>query len=123
MANVLIVDDAMFMRKMLADILSKKGHQIVGEGANAKEAIELYKTLQPDLMTLDLIMPEVDNIDTRQAIESIKQFDEHAKIIIVSAMGQQGIIKELFEAGANDFIIKPFQDTQVIEAVEKLIGT
>lgn len=120
MASVLIVDDALFMRKILADILKQAGHEIVGEASNAKEAIERYALLKPDFITLDIVMPEIDNITALEAIKKIKEMDHQAKIIMVSAMGQQDIIAESIQAGAKDFIVKPFQEANVINALNKL---
>ena len=122
MARVLIVDDALFMRKFLGDILKNAGYEIAGEGQTAKQAVSLYETLRPDLLTLDIVMPEEDGITSLKAIKMIKSFDSKAKIVMVSAMGQEEIITESIQAGAADFIIKPFQKMNVIEAVEKLIG-
>ena len=121
MAKIVIVDDALFMRKLLSMILSKEGHQIVGEGGNAKDAIALYEQFKPDLLTLDIIMPEVDGISTYAAIKKIKEIDNSAKIIMVSAMGQQDIIEESFKAGASDFIIKPFEEQNVINSINKIL--
>ncbi len=122
MARILIVDDALFMRKMLSDILSEQGHDIIGEATNAKDAIELYKQLKPDLVTLDIIMPEIDGVTSLHAIKAIKSMDSNAIIIMVSAMGQQSVVAESIHAGATDFIIKPFQKTDVINAVNKRIA-
>jgi two-component system chemotaxis response regulator CheY len=121
MAKILIVDDALFMRKFLGDILKSAGHEIIGEAQNAKEAIEQYEKLKPDVVTLDIIMPEVDEITSLKAIKTIKAFDKDANIIMVSAMGQEEIISESIQAGAKDFIIKPFQKQVVINAVQKLL--
>ena len=121
MANVLIVDDALFMRKILADILTGEGHKIVGEAENAKEAIELYKKLKPDIVTMDIIMPEIDGIDTLKAIKQILKSDKDAKIVIVSAMGQQDMVVESIQAGAKDFIVKPFQRSRITESITRLL--
>ena len=121
MANIIVVDDAIFMRKMLSDILSKDGHEIVGEAENAKEAIALYQKLNPDVVTMDLIMPEIDGTDVMKAIKEILNFDKNAKIIMVSAMGQQELVVESIQAGAKDFIIKPFQPSSVTDAVRRVI--
>ena len=121
MANILIVDDALFMRKILSDILSEEGHKIVGEAENAKEAIELYKKHKPDIVTMDIIMPEIDGIDTLKAIKQILKSDKKAKIVIVSAMGQQDMVVESIQAGAKDFIVKPFQRSRIIEAITRLL--
>ena len=121
MANILIVDDAVFMRKMLSDVLTKDGHKVVGEAENAKEAITLYKKLKPDIVTLDIIMPEVDGIDSMKAIKELLNIDKNANIIMVSAMGQQELVVEAIQAGAKDFIVKPFQPSRVTEAVARLL--
>lgn len=120
-AKILIVDDALFMRKMLSDILVSKGHEIVGQAENAKQAITLYKELNPDLVTMDIIMPEIDNITALQAVKEIIKLNTNAKIIMVSAMGQQDIVVELIQAGAKDFIVKPFHPENVIKAVENAL--
>ena len=121
MAKILIVDDAIFMRKMLSDILVKDGHEIVGEAENAKEAVNLYKKLKPDVMTLDIIMPEVEGIDALKAIREINSEDPQARILMVSAMGQQETVVEAIQAGAKDFIVKPFQPSNVTSAVKRLL--
>jgi two-component system chemotaxis response regulator CheY len=115
--KVLIVDDAAFMRMMLRDILTKANYEVVGEAANGQEAVDKYKELHPDFVTMDITMPVKDGI---QAIKEIKQFDSNAKIIVCSAMGQQAMVIEAIQAGAKDFIVKPFQPSRVIEALQKL---
>lgn len=119
MAKVLIVDDAAFMRMMIKDILSKNGFEIVGEGCNGIKAIELYKKERPDVVTMDITMPEMDGIE---AVKAIKAFDPTAKIIMCSAMGQQSMVMDAIKAGAKDFIVKPFQADRVLEAINKAIG-
>ena len=121
MANVLVVDDALFMRKMLSDILAKEGHQVIGQAENAKEAVTLYKKLKPDVMTLDIVMPEVDGMDSMKAIQEILALDQGAKIVMVSAMGQQELVVQSIRAGAKDFIVKPFEPKQVTDAVRRLL--
>jgi two-component system, chemotaxis family, chemotaxis protein CheY len=121
MARILVVDDALFMRRMLRDILEKEGHEIVAEGENAYEALKLYKKLKPDAVTLDIIMPEIDGLNVMDAIKKIVAFDSGANIIMVSAMGQQEMIIESIQAGAKDFVVKPFQSSRVIEAVSRLV--
>lgn len=118
MANIMIVDDASFMRMMLKDILIKAGHTIIGEAANGKEAVTKYKELQPDLVTMDITMPELDGIG---AVKEIKQIDSNAKIIMCSAMGQQAMVIESIQAGAKDFIVKPFQFDKVIDSIAKVL--
>ncbi len=115
--KVLIVDDAAFMRMMLRDILTKANYEVVGEAANGQEAVDKYKELHPDFVTMDITMPVKDGI---QAIKEIKQIDPSAKIIVCSAMGQQAMVIEAIQAGAKDFIVKPFQPSRVIEALQKL---
>lgn len=120
MASILVVDDALFMRKMLTDILSKDGHKVVGEAENAKEAVELYKKLKPGVVTLDIVMPEVDGVNALQAVRKIIKEDKNAKIVMVSTMGQQEQVVEAIQAGAKEFIVKPFQPSQVTNAVHRL---
>lgn len=115
--RVLIVDDAAFMRMLLKDIITKAGYEVAGEAANGAEAVEKYKELKPDVVTMDITMPEMDGIT---AIKKIKEIDPNAKIIVCSAMGQQAMVIEAIQAGAKDFIVKPFQHSRVIEALQKL---
>ncbi len=117
--KVLIVDDAAFMRMMIKDILSKNGYEVVGEAENGARAIEKYKELIPDLVVMDITMPEVDGI---QAVKEIKKINGDSKIIMCSAMGQQAMVIESIQAGARDFIVKPFQAERVVEAVKKVLG-
>ncbi len=120
MANgILIVDDAAFMRMMIKDVLSKNGFTISGEAENGARAIERFKELNPDLVIMDITMPEVDGI---QAVKEIKKINGAAKIIMCSAMGQQAMVIEAIQAGAKDFIVKPFQAERIIEAVKKVLG-
>lgn len=116
MKKVLIVDDAAFMRLNLKNIL-KDTCEVVGEGKNGKEAVEMYQELQPDFVTMDITMPVMDGLE---AIKAIKDIDTEANIIVCSAMGQQKMIIQAIEAGAKDFIVKPFKETRVLDAVEKL---
>jgi two-component system, chemotaxis family, chemotaxis protein CheY len=116
--SVLIVDDALFMRTVLKDILTKNGYEVIGEATNGFEAIEKYQELQPDITTMDITMPELDGIE---ALKKIREIDSNARIIMCSAMGQQGIVVEAIKNGACDFIIKPFQPTRVLEALEKAL--
>lgn len=119
MAKILIVDDAAFMRMMVKDILVKNGYEVIGEAKNGMEAIELYEKERPDVVTMDITMPVMDGI---QAVKQIKAFDPTAKIIMCSAMGQQGMVMDAIKAGARDFIVKPFQADRVLEAIKKVIG-
>ncbi|WP_227935821.1 response regulator [Alkalihalobacillus deserti] len=116
--RVLIVDDAAFMRMMIKDILSKNGYDVVGEANDGTQAIKKYKELNPDLVTMDITMPEMDGIT---ALKEIKTIDPSAKIIMCSAMGQQAMVIDAIQAGAKDFIVKPFQADRVLEAIEKAI--
>ncbi|RKD34446.1 response regulator [Thermohalobacter berrensis] len=117
--KVLVVDDAAFMRMMVKDILTKNGYEVVGEAENGAQAIEKYKELNPDLVIMDITMPEVDGI---QAVKEIKGMDNNANIVMCSAMGQQAMVIESIQAGAKDFIVKPFQADRVLEAVKKVLG-
>ncbi|MCT4613029.1 MAG: response regulator [Clostridia bacterium] len=119
MAKILIVDDAAFMRMMLKDILSKAGYEIVGEAENGAQAIEMYKELTPDLVTMDITMPEVDGI---QAVKEIKKINAGSTVVMCSAMGQQAMVIEAIQAGAKDFIVKPFQQDRVLEAIQKALA-
>ncbi|MCM3128724.1 MULTISPECIES: response regulator [unclassified Paenibacillus] len=120
MANrILIVDDAAFMRMMIRDILTKNGFEVVGEAQDGAQAIEKYKELRPDLITMDITMPEMDGI---AALKEIKKIDPNAKVIMCSAMGQQAMVIDAIQAGAKDFIVKPFQSDRVIEAINKTLG-
>lgn len=120
MANrVLIVDDAAFMRMMIKDILTKNGYEVIGEASDGAQAVEKYKELKPDLVTMDITMPDMDGI---AALKEIKKIDKDAKVIMCSAMGQQAMVIEAIQAGANDFIVKPFQADRVIEAIQKTLG-
>lgn len=116
--TILIVDDAAFMRMMIKDILSKNGYEVLGEAQTGKEAVELYMKLKPDLVTMDITMPEMNGID---AVRAIKKLDPAARIIMCSAMGQQAMVIDAIQAGARDFIVKPFQPNRVIEAVQKAL--
>ncbi|OIJ09913.1 two-component system response regulator [Anaerobacillus arseniciselenatis] len=117
--KILIVDDAAFMRMMIKDILTKNGFEIAGEANDGAQAVEKYKELSPDLVTMDITMPEMDGIT---ALKEIKKFDPNAKVIMCSAMGQQAMVIDAIQAGAKDFIVKPFQADRVIEAIKKTIG-
>ena len=117
--NILICDDAAFMRMMIKDILTKNGYNVAGEAENGMKAVEKFKEVNPDLVLMDITMPEMDGI---QALKAIKKLDGGAKVIMCSAMGQQAMVIESIQAGAKDFIVKPFQAERVIEAVKKVVG-
>ncbi|QHE52201.1 response regulator [Pontibacillus sp. HMF3514] len=118
-SKILIVDDAAFMRMMIKDILTKNGFEVVGEAQDGNQAIEKYKELEPDLVTLDITMPEMDGIT---ALKEIKSTYPEAKVIMCSAMGQQAMVIDAIQAGAKDFIVKPFQADRVLEAINKALG-
>lgn len=117
--NILICDDAAFMRMMIKDILSKNGYEIAGEAENGVKAVEKYKEVKPDLVMMDITMPEMDGI---QALKKIKEEDPSATVIMCSAMGQQAMVIESIQSGAKDFIVKPFDKDRVLEAVKKAVG-
>lgn len=117
--NILICDDAAFMRMMIKDILTKNGYNIAGEAENGAKAVEKYVELKPDLVLMDITMPEMDGIE---ALKRIKAADANASVIMCSAMGQQAMVIESIQSGAKDFIVKPFQADRVIEAVQKVVG-
>ena len=117
--KVLIVDDAAFMRMMLKDILTKNDFEVVGEAENGKVAVASYQKLQPDIVTMVITMPEMNGID---AVKAIKTLDASARVVMVSAMGQQPMVIEAIQAGAVDFIVKPFQPDRVVEALNKALG-
>jgi two-component system chemotaxis response regulator CheY len=117
--RILVVDDAAFMRMMIKDILSKNGFEVVAEAADGMQALEKYKELQPDLVTMDITMPEMDGITS---LKEIKKVNPNAKVIMCSAMGQQAMVIDAIQAGAKDFIVKPFQADRVIEAISKALS-
>ncbi len=121
MADILIVDDSTFMRKTISDILTEEGHQIVGEAENAKEATELFSILKPDLVTLDIIMPEVEGVDAISALKEMKKADPKARVVMVSTMGQEEVVEECIQAGARHFIVKPFQPSYVAGVVNDVL--
>lgn len=118
MSRILIVDDAAFMRMMLSNILTKMGHQVVAEADNGKTALEMYKKHSPDVVTMDITMPHMNGIN---AVKDIIGFDPNARIIMVSAMGQKGMVIEAVKAGAKDFIVKPFKEDAIWKAMEKAL--
>lgn len=120
MASILIVDDSKFMRKILSDILVESGHTIIGEAENAREAVELCGRLSPDVVTLDVVMPEVDGVNALACLKTIANSSPRTKVVMVSSMSQAYVVKECFEAGAKDFIAKPFQASQIVDVVTKI---
>lgn len=117
--RIMVVDDAAFMRMMIKDILSKNGYEVVAEAENGAKAVEKYQEVKPDLTTMDITMPELDGIS---ALKQIRAMDSSAKVIMCSAMGQQSMVIEAIQAGARDFIVKPFQPDRVLEAIRKVVG-
>ena len=117
--TVLICDDAGFMRTMIGEILTGAGYRVVGEAETGVEAVERYRQLHPDLVTMDIVMPEMGGID---AVREIVREDPSARILMCSAMGQQPLVIEAIQAGARDFVVKPFQPSRVLEAVQRVLG-
>lgn len=117
--RILVVDDAAFMRMMLSDHLTKAGFEVVGQAENGLVAVNKYKEVRPDLVTMDITMPEMDGI---QAVKEIRKIDPSARIVMCSAMGQQHMVMEAIQAGAKDFIVKPFDPTRVVQAVTKALA-
>lgn len=119
MGKVLIVDDAKFLRMTIARAITKAGHEVIGEAQTGEEAVQLYKNLKPDLVFMDITMPDMDGIE---AVKHIKKDFPDAKIIMCSAIGQHKMVLEAIEAGARDFIVKPFEESRIIEAIDKHIS-
>jgi two-component system, chemotaxis family, chemotaxis protein CheY len=117
--TVLVCDDAIFMRTMIGDILAQAGFEIVGEAESGLQAVEKYRQLKPDLVTMDIVMPDMGGIE---AVREICKTDPDAKILMCSAMGQQALVVEAIQAGAKDFVVKPFQPSRVLEAVQRVLG-
>ncbi len=117
--RVLVCDDAIFMRTMISDILSGAGYEVVGEAESGVQAIERYRELRPDLVTMDIVMPDMGGID---AVREITRLHPEARILMCSAMGQQALVVEAIQAGAKDFVVKPFQPARVLEAVQRVLG-
>jgi two-component system chemotaxis response regulator CheY len=117
--TVLVCDDAIFMRTMITDILNQAGYDIVGEAESGSQAVQRYRDLKPDLVTMDIVMPDMGGIE---AVREIVTHDPDAKILMCSAMGQQALVVEAIQAGAKDFVVKPFQPSRVLEAVQRVLG-
>ncbi|GEN57367.1 response regulator [Halolactibacillus alkaliphilus] len=117
MARILVTDDAAFMRMQLKNIFQSLGHEVVGEAENGQVAIDLYNDLKPDLVTMDITMPEMNGVE---AVKNIKANDPGATIVMCSAMGQQQMVLEAIQAGAKDFIVKPFDQDRIKQALEKI---
>jgi len=118
MADILVVDDADFIRTLLKDILSDNGHHVIGEATNGDEAVIKYIDLKPDLVTMDIVMPKSTGID---AVKAIRAEDPKARIVMISALGQQKLVMESIKAGAKDFIVIPFDEKTVVEVINKAL--
>ncbi len=116
--TVLVCDDAIFMRTMISDILSQAGYDVIGEAETGVQAVERFKELNPDLVTMDIVMPDMGGID---AVREIMKIAPNAKVLMCSAMGQQALVVEAIQAGAKDFVVKPFQPSRVLEAVQRVL--
>ena len=117
--GVLIVDDALFMRSVLLDILEEAGYEIVGDAATGEEALAQFRRFKPALVTLDLIMPGLPGMDV---LKEILKIDPAANVIVISAVGQESLVKEVLGLGAKGFIVKPFKNEQVLEEVKQVLG-
>ena len=118
MARVLIADDASFMRQMIREIIEPEGHEVVGEATNGIEAVDLFKQLAPDLVTMDIVMPKRSGID---AVKRILADHPTACVVMCSALGQESHVMEALQAGARDFIVKPFKPDSVIATLKKVL--
>lgn len=118
--RILICDDAEFMRTLIKDVLIKGGYEIAGEAENGKDAVEKYKLLKPDLVTMDIVMPVKSGID---ALKEIIAYDPNAKVVMCSALGQEILVMDAIEAGAKDFIVKPFTEENVLEVIGKVLNS
>ncbi|WP_274362795.1 response regulator [Paenibacillus thermotolerans] len=118
MARIMVVDDAAFMRLIMKNIVTQYGHEVVAEAADGKIALKLYKQYKPDLVTMDVTMPEMDGIE---ALKEIMSFDKEANIVMCSSGGQQIKVYDAFRVGAKDYILKPFQEDRVLEAINRIL--
>ena len=119
MARVLVVDDAVFMRMTIRKMIEPEGYEVAGEAGNGVEAVHRYMDIQPDVVLLDITMPEMNGID---ALKRIKEFDPKAKVIMCSAMGQQVMVAQAIQSGAKDFVVKPFEKDRVLAAIKRVLG-
>ena len=117
MARVLIVDDAAFMRVSIKNTLTKNGYEVIGEAENGRIGVEKYKELNPDIVTMDITMPEMSGLD---ALKEIMKMDPAAQVVMVSAMGQEAMVRDAIISGAKGFIVKPFKEEGIISAIKKL---
>ncbi len=118
MARILVVDDAEFLRVRISKMLSSEGHEII-EAENGIKAVETYKSARPDIVLMDITMPEMDGL---AALREIRSFDSSAKVVMLTALGQESVVLEAIKAGARDFVVKPFEKDRVLSAVAKLVG-
>ncbi|MDU2065377.1 MAG: response regulator [Sporomusaceae bacterium] len=118
MAKILVCDDSAFMRMMLKKLLIDNGHEIVGEAGDGKQAVQLFRQFQPELTTMDITMPKMDGIE---AVRMIREEFPSAVIIMVTAIGQKAVISDALQAGASDFLVKPFDPAQVLETIQKVL--
>lgn len=118
MAKIMIVDDAAFMRITIKNMLQKSEHEVVGEAENGRVAVEKYRELKPDIVTMDITMPEMDGL---AALKAIRAEDPNAKVIMVSAMGQEAMVRDAVLNGARGFIVKPFKEDGILAAINKLL--
>ena len=116
--TILLVDDAPIMRMMLRDVLEANGYEIIGEAGDGGEAIELYKEFKPDLVSMDIIMPEMDGIE---GLKGILEFDPDAKVVMLTAIDQRDYLMKAIRIGAVDYIVKPFEDDRILSAVSKVL--
>jgi two-component system chemotaxis response regulator CheY len=116
--RVMVVDDALFMRNMLKDIFVRAGYEVVAEGENGEVALQLYQDTRPDLVTMDIVMPKKSGIE---ALQEIVADDPQARVVMVSALGQDSLVLEAVEAGASDFIVKPFREDKVLETIRRVV--
>lgn len=119
MKKILVVDDAKVIRMVIKQILTKNGYEIAGEAGNGREALEKYKELKPDAVTMDIIMPEVDGI---QGLKEILAFDNQAKVIMISAIDQRESLSDAIKSGATDYVVKPFEDERMITSLRNIFG-
>lgn len=119
MSKVLIVDDALFMRRLIRTALEPLGYEIVGEAENGFEALEMFDELQPDLMTMDIVMPELDGL---QALGKIREKSQDVKVVMITAIDQRASMLEAMHLGVSDFVVKPFDEDRIVSAVEKAMS-
>jgi len=119
--RILVVDDALFMRNLIKSILEEAGFEVCGEASNALEGVKLYRELRPDLVTWDIIMPRMEELDGIAAIKEILSFDSQAKIVVISALGERRLVQEALRYGAKDYVVKPFTKVELLKAIRKIL--